>query len=197
MQSRCIVLATLAVALAFALLACDGPTLNIGASTTPTVTGLPGNAQLNTWYPAARGIDVRYENWKTADSGPNDDTVTIVRVDPQTVTLSVGYQPDKPLLMSQWMQQEHAAAIINGGYFDQNDQATALVISNGQAYGSSYSGFGGMLSMDSNGHIKLCSLRQQPYNPGEFAYAGCPMLAHAGDEWQTHTIHRRPRAKPP
>jgi uncharacterized protein YigE (DUF2233 family) len=152
--------------LAFSLLACDGPTLNFGASTTPTVTGLPGNAQLNTWYPAARGIDVRYENWKTADSA-DYDTVTIARVDPQTVTLSIGYQPDKPLLMSQWMQQEHAAAIINGGYFDQNDQATALVISNGQTYGSTYSGFGGMLSMDSNGHIKLRSLHQQPYDPGE------------------------------
>jgi uncharacterized protein YigE (DUF2233 family) len=152
--------------LAFSLLACDGPTLNFGASTTPTVTGLPGNAQLNTWYPAARGIDVRYENWKTAGSA-DYDTVTIARVDPQTVTLSIGYQPDKPLLMSQWMQQEHAAAIINGGYFDQNDQATALVISNGQTYGSTYSGFGGMLSMDSNGHIKLRSLHQQPYDPGE------------------------------
>jgi uncharacterized protein YigE (DUF2233 family) len=185
-QSRSIVGATLAVALAhtrlrspilvalvslllaFSLLACDGPTLNFGASTTPTVavTGLPGNAQLNTWYPAARGIDVRYENWKTADSA-DYDTVTIVRLDPQTVTLNIGYQPDKPLLMSQWMQQEHAAAIINGGYFDQNDQTTALVISNGQTYGSTYSGFGGMLSMDRNGHINLRSLHQQPYNSSE------------------------------
>ncbi len=164
--------------LAFSLLACDGPILNLGASTTPTVTGLPGNAQLNTWYPAARGIDVRYENWKTA--GETDyDTVTITRVDPQTVTLSIGYQPDKPLLMSQWMQQEHAAAIINGGYFDSNDQATALVIANGQTYGSTYSGFGGMLSMDRNGHISLRSLQQQPYNSGESlaqAVQSSPML---------------------
>ena len=180
--------ATLAVALvlAFSLIACDGPTLNFGASTTPTVTGLPGNAQFNTWYPAARGITVRYEDWK-AVGGNDDDTVTIVRVDPHLVTLSVGYQPDRPLLMSQWMQQEHAAAIINGGYFDQNDQTTALVISNGQTYGSSYSGFGGMLSMDSNGHIKLRSLRQQPYGPGESltqAVQCSPMLVEGGKRTQ-------------
>src|SRR5579872_6687855 len=93
--------ATLAVALifAFSLLACDGPTINFGATATPTLTGLPGNAQLNTWYPAAHGIDVRYEDWKASD-GTDDDTVTIVRVNPHDVTLSVGYQPDKPLLMS-------------------------------------------------------------------------------------------------
>jgi uncharacterized protein YigE (DUF2233 family) len=181
-----IAVALVSLLLAFALMACDGPTLNFGASSTPTLTGLPGNAQLNTWYAAARGIDVRYEDWKTA-GGDEDDTVTIVRVDPKTVTLSVGYQPDKPLLMSQWMRQEHAAAIINGGYFDQNDQATALVISNGQIYGSSYSRFGGMLSMDSNGHIKLRSLRQQPYDPGESlmqAVQCSPMLVEGSKRTQ-------------
>jgi uncharacterized protein YigE (DUF2233 family) len=171
--------------LAISLVACDGPTINFGASSTPTTTGLPGNAQLNTWYAAARGIAVRYEDWKTA--GSDDDTVTITRIDPRSVTLSIGYQPDKPLLMSQWMQQEHAAAIINGGYFDQNDQATALVISNGQVYGSTYTGFGGMLSMDSNGRIALQSLNQQPYDPGESltqATQCSPMLVESGKRTQ-------------
>ncbi|GAC1568856.1 MAG: phosphodiester glycosidase family protein [Ktedonobacteraceae bacterium] len=164
--------ATLAVALvccllAFSLLACNAPTITIklGNSTTPSVSNASSNRQLNTWYPAARGVEVRYEDWKIADG--DDDTVTITRIDPQFVTLSVAYQPDKPLLMSQWMQQQHAVAIINGGYFDQSDHATAMVISNRQIYGSTYSGFGGMLSVDNGGHINLRSLRQQPYNSGE------------------------------
>jgi len=159
---------TLAVAMfAFLLSACNGPTItiNIGNSATPVVSGLPGNAQLNTWYQAARGVEVRYEDWKT--TGGDDDTVSIVRFDLHAVSLSVGYQPDKPLLMSKWMQQEHAAAIINGGYFDVNDRATALVISNGRAYGSSYSGFGGMIAVNRGGNISLRSLSQQPYNTGE------------------------------
>jgi len=181
-----IAVALVSLLLAFSLMACDGPTINFGGTVTPTASGLPGNAQLNTWYAAARGVDVRYEDWKTA-GGTEDDTVTIVRVDPHNVTLSVGYQPGKPLLMSQWMQQEHAAAIINGGYFDQNDLATALVISDGQAYGSTYSGFGGMLSVDSNGRIGLRSLNQQPYYPGESlaqAVQSSPMLVEGGKRTQ-------------
>jgi len=26
---------------------------------------VPGNPQLNTWYSASRGVEVRYEDWKT------------------------------------------------------------------------------------------------------------------------------------
>ena len=178
-------LALLSLVIAFSLSACDGPTISFGGAASPTPSGLPGNARLNTWYPAAHGIDVRYEDWKVA--GSDDDTVTIVRVDPHAVTLSVGYQPDKPLLMSQWMQQEHAAAIINGGYFDQNDRATALVISNGQTYGSTYSGFGGMLSVNNNGSVNLRSLRRQPYDPGDSltqAIQTSPMLVDSGKRTQ-------------
>ena len=108
---------------------------------------------------------MRYEDWKTDDS--DDDTVTIVRFDLHSVTLSVGYHPHSPLGMSQWMQQEQATAIINGGYFDQDDLATALVVSNGQVFGESYTGFGGMLSVDAQGNVGLRSLSQQPYNPNE------------------------------
>lgn len=179
-------LALLSLVIAFFLSACDGPTISFGGAASPTPSGLPGNARLNTWYAAARGIDVRYEDWKATD-GTDDDTVTIARIDPRMVTLSVGYQPDKPLLMSQWMQQENAAAIINGGYFDQNDRATALVISNGQSYGSTYSGFGGMLSVASNGSINLRSLSQQPYDPGDSltqAIQCSPMLVAGGKRTQ-------------
>ncbi|HLX56116.1 MAG TPA: phosphodiester glycosidase family protein [Ktedonobacteraceae bacterium] len=176
----------LAVALlAFSLLACDAPTVNLGGNPTPITSNLPGNAQFNTWYSAASGVEVRYEDWNV--SGGASDTVTIVRVDPHAVTLSVGYQPDKPLLMSHWMQQEHSVAIINGGYFDQNDRATALVISNGQIYGSTYTGFGGMLAVDKGEHISLRSLQQQPYIPGESltqAIQCSPMLMLDGKRTQ-------------
>ena len=149
--------------LLFLSTACDVP--SIGGPPTPAASDVPGNPQLNTWYTASRGVQVRYEDWKTNDG--NEDTVTIVRFDLRAVTLSVGYKPAQPLVMSQWMQQERATAIINGGFFDQNDRATALVVSNGQAFGETYTGFGGMLSVDAQGHIRLRSLRQQPYNANE------------------------------
>ena len=149
--------------LLFLSTACDVP--SIGGPPTPAASDVPGNPQLNTWYTASRGVQVRYEDWKTNDG--NEDTVTIVRFDLHAVTLSVGYKPAQPLVMSQWMQQERATAIINGGFFDQNDRATALVVSNGQAFGETYTGFGGMLSVDAQGRIRLRSLRQQPYNANE------------------------------
>ena len=66
----------------------------------------------------------------------DDDTVTIVRFDTHKIKLSVGYQPGQPKSMNDWIQQEHPLAIINGGYFDQQFNATALVVSNGQSFWS-------------------------------------------------------------
>ena len=173
------------------LVACDlAPSISTNSTpTTSPTTGTSGNQgtpQLNTWYKGAPGVEVRYEDWKSP--GDNEDTVTIVRFDLRYVKLSVAYQPAQPLLMSQWMQQEHAAAIINGGYFDEQNNATALIVSNGQAYGTSYDGFGGMLSVDAQGHISLRSLHQQPYDPNneqlQQATQSSPMLILNGQATQ-------------
>ncbi len=167
-----------------------------GALPSVTVNGTPvispsspssqATPQLNMWYKAAPGVDIRYEDWK--GPGGDEDTVTIVRFDLHYVALSVAYQPDHPLLMKEWMQQEHAIAIINGGYFDADDHATALVVSNGQAFGESYNGFGGMLSVDAQGQTTLRSLQQQPYDPGneqlEQATQSSPMLVLDGKATQ-------------
>ncbi len=149
----------------------------------PTDQGTP---QLNTWYSGTPGVEVRYEDWKSP--GNNEDTVTIVRFDLRHITLSVAYQPTQPLSMSEWMQKEHATAIINGGYFDKQNTATALVVSNGQSFGTSYDGFGGMLSVNSQGHIELRSLRQHTYDPNNDrlrqATQSSPMLVLYGQATQ-------------
>ena len=108
--------------------------------------------QLNVWNRVATGVEVRNEDWKNAAG--DDDTVTIVRFDTHKIKVSVGYQPGQPMSMNDWMQQEHPLAIINGGYFDQQFNATALVVSNGKVFGQSYTGFGGMLSVNSHGIVK-------------------------------------------
>ncbi len=156
-----------------------------------TVNGTPvisssNEPQLNVWNKVAPGVEVRYEDWKIP--GGDDDTVTIVRFDLHKIKLSVGYQPKQPLLMHEWMQQERAMAIINGGYFDQQDTATALVVSNGKSFGASYSGFGGMLSEDTHGNVSLRSLRQQPYDSSKEQLAqatqSSPMLMVGGKRTQ-------------
>ena len=170
------------------LLACSTPTITIGGSTTPVTspTSPNGTPALNQWVTAKPGVEIRYEDWKSP--GNNEDTVTIVRFDLNKVHLKVGYQPTKPLAMDAWMGQEQALAIMNGGYFDQSDQTTALVVSNGQAYGTSYTGFGGMLSADAQGNIRLRSLSQQPYDPNneqlQQATQSSPMLIMNGKRTQ-------------
>ena len=183
-ESRFIRLSLLLCLLIFSLSSCDLlPSVTV--SITPATSSSNGT-QLNVWNRVATGVEVRYEDWKIP--GGDDDTVTIVRFDLHKTKLSVGYQPGQPLLMNEWMQQEHAIAMINGGYFDQQDNATALVVSNGKVFGKSYNGFGGMLSVDAHGIVNLRSLRQQPYDPNteqlEQATQSAPMLMSGGKRTQ-------------
>ena len=183
-ESRFIRLSLLLCLLIFSLSSCDLlPSVTV--SITPATSSSNGT-QLNVWNRVATGVEVRYEDWKIP--GGDDDTVTIVRFDLHKIKLSVGYQPGQPLLMNEWMQQEHAIAMINGGYFDQQDNATALVVSNGKVFGESYVGFGGMLSVDAQGRVLLRSLHQQPYDPNteqlEQATQSVPVLMSGGKRTQ-------------
>ncbi len=142
---------------------------NITHNGTPVVSSSPGTTPnspaLKVWYSSAPGIDVRYEDWKTPAN--HEDTVTIVRLDLQRVHISIGYQPATPLSMNMWMQKTHALAMINGGYFDATNNPEGLLITDGQAYGTSYAGFGGMLAVDTQGNVTLRSLHDQPYDSSE------------------------------
>ena len=174
------------------LLACDAlPNVTyhgtpIISQSTPSTASDTNEPSLNTWVQASAGVELRYEHWKSP--GNNEDTVTIVRLDPHHIHLRVGYQPGQPLLTSEWMKQTGALAIINGGYFDTHNRATGLVIADGHVASQSYSGFGGMLSVDMQGHIQLRALHQQPYDPDndqlEDATQSSPMLVEDGHRTQ-------------
>ncbi len=184
----------------FCLMLCllVGPLLACNALPSATFQGTPSAASpsgnpssqgaplLNQWIKAAPGIELRYENWKSP--GDNEDTVTIARFDLRYAHLSIGYQPTHPLSLSEWMQQSHALAVINGGYFDTHNRPEGLLVSNGRSFGTSYTGFGGMLSVDAQGRLALRSLRDQPYSPGdeqlEQATQSSPMLLIGGKRTQ-------------
>jgi exopolysaccharide biosynthesis protein len=155
-------------------------------STNPTVTPSPTAPSLNTWVTAAPGIELRYEQWTS--EGNNQDAVTIVRLDPKRIHLSVAYQSTLPPTMSDWMKQTQGRVLINGGYFDKNNKPTGLLIADGQAYGASYQGFGGMISVDAQGRIHLRSLSQEPYDPQneqlQQAAQSSPMLMLNGKRTQ-------------
>ena len=164
------------------------PDMHIARPTSSIPIGYAGSTppQLNTWNQWAPGVELRYERWQGTHK--NEDIVTIARFDLHHIHLSVGYQPNQPLPLRNWMQQTNALAVINGGFFDAQKQAVALLVSNGQTYGTSYSGFGGMLSVDNQGNVLLRSLRDQPYDPDteqlEQATQASPMLMIASQ--RTH-----------
>ncbi|HLG64929.1 MAG TPA: phosphodiester glycosidase family protein [Ktedonosporobacter sp.] len=163
---------------------------NVSVNGTPVVSSTPETSQntptLNRWLQGSTGVEVRAEDWKSP--GNNEDIVSIVRIDLHKAHLQIAYQPDQPLLMSEWMKQTNALAIINGGYFDTHNRPTGLLISDGQTYGTSYSGFGGMLAVDNQGNVTLRSLSQQPYDPNneqlQQATQSAPMLMLNGKRTQ-------------
>jgi uncharacterized protein YigE (DUF2233 family) len=180
--------------LAGSLLACDVlPTVTYNGTpvisstpATPSQASTTNSTPLNTWIQAVPGVDLRYEDWKSP--GVDEDTVVIVRFNLSRVHIKVGYQPTKAMGIGNWMKQERALAVINGGYFDQQNQAAGLVVSNGQAFGTSYTGFGGMLSVDAQGNVSLRSLSDQPYDPNseqlQQATQSSPMLIVNGKRTQ-------------
>ncbi|GER88736.1 hypothetical protein KDW_28980 [Dictyobacter vulcani] len=188
MPAKHVLKLTLLIALLVcSLLACDVvPSITYHGTPVTAPSKAGGSDTLDTWTQTQPGVELRREHWKSA--GGNEDTVTITRFDTKKVHLSIGYQPDQPLQLKDWMKQSNAIAIINGGYFDQQNRATALLISDGQAHGSSYQDCCGMLAADSAGNVTIQSLHDQPYDPGtqqlQQATQSRPMLIMAGKRTQ-------------
>ena len=109
--------------------------------------------------------------------------LTMVRLDPASYTIRVKYDVANAGSLREWYEAIKPLAIINGGYFDQQGKATALVIFDGIRTGESYEGFGGMVVINAQGQFELRSLRQQPFDPNEIlqqAMQSAPMLIQPG-----------------
>ncbi len=128
------------------------------------------------WVTTAKNIQIRHMRIvHDNELAP----VHIVRIDPSQVHFDVAYTPDKPTNLSTLCTQTNALVAINGGFFDANYHATALVISEGMVSGHSYEGQGGMFAIDGDGNVSLRCLSEQPYNPDEHfveAFQSWPML---------------------
>ena len=96
---------------------------------------------------------------------PLGEPLVIFRIDPAAFTLRVLYTPGFPSFVSAW--DHEARLVVNGGFFDENNAALGLLVSDGRAYGQSYDGFGGMLAVNSLGMLSLRSLADEPFQPGE------------------------------
>jgi uncharacterized protein YigE (DUF2233 family) len=145
----------------------------------PAVTPpVPGDG----WQSARPGLELRHLQIIVAPDRPAVPLV-IVRLDPSRVRLRVLYAPDRPRALASWFADQRPLVAINGGFFTQEYQTTALLISDGTASGQSYTGFGGMLAVTPDGAVSLRPLRDQPYDSGETlaqALQSFPMLVFPG-----------------
>jgi len=134
------------------------------------------------WVAGRPGLEVRHLRLALAPDQPAA-TLVIVRIEPATVRLRVGYAPDQPRGLRSWFEQQHPLLALNGSFFTQEYRSTALLVSDGMANGASYQGFGGMLAVTPDGAVALRSLRDQPYDPSEpleQALQSFPMLVFPG-----------------
>lgn len=138
---------------------------------------------INDWQVLDTGIEHRTITVQPATNGGWATTITVLRLDPQQVAFHAGYAPTTPATLQTWCEQPGMLAVINAGFFDEQYQPTALVVSDGVPHGTSYYGQGGMFAVDTWGNISLRYLGQQPYDPNEAlhtAVQGWPMLVAPG-----------------
>jgi uncharacterized protein YigE (DUF2233 family) len=123
----------------------------------PTPT--PAPTPMTEWQLVEQGIEFLQRREHVGDT---DDWVTLVRIDPQAVSLRVHYDPDTPRTVREWLTTLDAAVVINAGFFTPEKRATGLVIADGKRAGQTYKGFGGMFSVRA-GMPQLQWLARQPY----------------------------------
>lgn len=159
----------------------QGPLANVDTRTaSATVAVIPSEQPDTGWT----SIDTAMEYRRTRlRADVTTAEVSIVRLDPTAYRVRVAYDSNNPGRVGQWGTAVQPIAMINGGYFDADKKATALVIFDGIPRGSSYEGFGGMVVINAAGEFELRSLRQQPYDAAEElqqAMQSAPMLIQPG-----------------
>jgi hypothetical protein len=154
----------------------------VPAASTPPSAHSDASVADTGWLDSHTGIAVRHIRVVAEPDHPAIPLV-IVRIDPANVRLRVAYAPDRPRSLRSWFDDEQPLLAVNGSFFTEQNQATALIVSDGVASGTSYQGFGGMLSVAQDGRVSLQSLRDQPYDPAgapRQALQSFPMLVFPG-----------------
>jgi len=163
-----------------ALLALWGCNLSRAGHVLPTASPLPADPAAG-WMAIAPGIEVREMDLPVASLLARG-TMVVVRLDPATVTLRVHYTPGEAHSLAEWQQAlPEAQIIVNGAFFDEANRALGLLVSDGQVYGRSFTGFGGMLQVDGAG-MRVRSLVTEPYQGESLwqAVQAFPLLLEGG-----------------
>jgi uncharacterized protein YigE (DUF2233 family) len=143
----------------------------------PTATVVPDTG----WLPLRPGMERRILNL-VHDDGRQQESVYILRLEPDFYRFDVAYRPGQPQFMQQWQAETGALVVVNAGYFTENYVHTGRIVAGGEASGSSYGDFAGMFAVTEAGP-QLRWLRQRPYDPAETLLAAIqsfPLLVRPG-----------------
>lgn len=168
--------AFLLIAVAAAIAACNLPLrLLPTVKPTPELTARPASP----WQTIDDGLQ-----WRTLI--PNGDElaqIIVARIDPSRYRFRAVYHAGQARNLSNWRALEaEASVIINANFFDENDFALGLVVSDGAAHGIAYQDRGGTFLVR-NGAPAIVSNRAQtlPERASiEQAAQGFPLLVEDG-----------------
>ena len=151
------------------------PTVAVASEATPD-TG---------WSVLQPGLERRLVRIYNGQNQPVE-SVYIWRLDQKHFRMDVAYV-GRPKSLETWQRETNAALVVNGGFFSIENERyfpNGLTIVNGEASGSSFDGFGGMLAIHPD-RAELRWLVQQPYNsyePLQAALQSFPILVQPGGE---------------
>ncbi len=112
------------------------------------------------------------------------ESLYVWRLDQNYFRMDVAYS-ETPKSLQSWEEETNAAMVINGGYFSIDNgrySPDGLTIVNGEAFGNSFEGYGGMLAIHQD-RAELRSLVQKPYDssePLQAALQSFPVLVQPG-----------------
>lgn len=179
---------------ALLLVACNMPVGPFGMTPVATRTPLPDAEASATpsplppsatpspdWEELMPGFELRtMEMWiEGLDSAVN---VTVIRINPDQFSFRVHYSQMNPGEISDWERRLGALLVVNGGFFQTNNQPRGLIFADGQRIGTSFYRHGGMLTV-SGGTVSIRALAQFPYQEEEYfeqAVQCSPMLLYPG-----------------
>lgn len=142
----------------------------------PTLSPATGGSIM--WQALDSGIERREISLAPYQNG----SAPVLRIDPAAVTFRVHYSPGAPHSLAEWRDALPGAwVIVNANFFDENDRALGLLVSDGQAFGSSFTEFGGMFAVSAAG-VRVRSLVAEPYQGEPLLHAAqaFPVLIEAG-----------------
>ena len=137
------------------------------------------------WESLRLGLERRIVNLFNEDR-EDVEQLYMLRLDPDRFRFGVAYHP-KLRSLEAWLAETDALLVVNGGYFRQEEDRylpNGLTVVNGEAIGTSYGSFGGMLAVTADGP-DLRWLAQTPYDPNERLLAAVqsfPVLVKPGGE---------------